>query len=79
MQESIITGLVADGAIEQTVPASLCSVELLAPWVSTNEVSASILVDSHLVNIKKEWNGLTKRAALSDKDSSPSCRLGRRC
>ena len=54
MQESIITGLVADGAIEQTVPASLCSVELLAPWVSTNEVSASILVESHLVTAKME-------------------------
>ncbi|KAK9915708.1 hypothetical protein WJX75_002974 [Coccomyxa subellipsoidea] len=42
-EESIITGLVADGAIEQTVPASLCSVELLAPWVSTNEAGQKVL------------------------------------
>lgn len=42
LQESVIRGLVTDGAIEQAGPTALCEAELLAPWISTNEVGAEM-------------------------------------
>ncbi|BDA44079.1 probable THO complex subunit 1 [Coccomyxa sp. Obi] len=42
-EAAIIRGLVADGAVEQTVPSSLCSEEALAPWTTTNEAGQRVL------------------------------------
>lgn len=41
-QASIIRGLIADGAVEQTVLSALCSEEALAPWTTTNEVISEL-------------------------------------
>ena len=48
-QASIIRGLVADGAVEQTVLSSLCSEEALAPWTTTNEVISELHLSQFLV------------------------------
>ncbi len=56
MQEAIVGGLVADGAVDHAVPAALCNVELLAPWVTTNEVSAGWIPESLTeLNQPYEW------------------------
>ncbi|CAL8470063.1 g9605 [Coccomyxa elongata] len=42
-EASIIRGLVADGAVEQTVLSALCSEEALDPWTTTNEAGQKAL------------------------------------